>query len=441
MRRDGLFLLTAIGVLSFWIAGNLAAAQPPNEDDAKSASPLAWYDQGGVVVDGVAYFTSSDRSGDFPHVAAFDVDSLAKLKTYPFAKTYDSTPLLFQKRDGTWLIIAHEHVEKRTVARNRDTGQLEWISSANQPGSYFFGYSYFQCKDSRRLILIACQNGLHAMSGETGEEVWCLPARSTGGITPCVDQQRGWIFYQHDGKLLKIRANDGDVLKSIDVEAPHRCISWNTVLVDDSNGYFVATRWYGKPEWDSAIRVYDGDLNLIWERSGLPIGKKSTLTYAEGKLVVGGGNSWSKLYEGDQWKHVTAYSISRGDVVWQFDASRFRFSSIMNVPYFNGSFYAETQNGPDASQILRIDSSSGELLDVFDFGRPITSCAQCIIAHGRMFTGDLHEHRLVVTRIADDSNADWPGPFGGPQTNQMALPDEKSAKLVPMIELGACAAD
>lgn len=35
---------------------------------------------------------------------------------------------------------------------------------------------------------------------------------------------------------------------------PNVCISRNTVLVNDSRGHFVATRWYGKPECDSAIR-------------------------------------------------------------------------------------------------------------------------------------------------------------------------------------------
>ena len=64
--------------------------------------------------------------------------------------------------------------------------------------------------------------------------------------------------------------------------------------MNDSYGYFVATRWYGKPAWDSAIRVYDNDLNLVWEKTGLPNGKKDTLTYAQGKLVTGSGNGWAK---------------------------------------------------------------------------------------------------------------------------------------------------
>jgi hypothetical protein len=43
---------------------------------------------------------------------------------------------------------------------------------------------------------------------------------------------------------------------------------------------------------------------------------------------------------------------------------------------------------------------------------------------------------VVATKIAENSTLDWPGPFGDPQTNQMALPHEPGAKLVPMQEIG-----
>ncbi len=298
-----LILLAAVVTL----ARPVLAQQDTNCVNPTSDLGVEFYAQGGVVVDGIAYFTSDDggcvktgiRSPDFHSVVAFDVHTLRKVRTYHFGQTYDSSPFLFQKQDGTWLVIAHEHKNQRTVAFQRDTGQLEWTSADNQPGNYFFGYSSYRLDDGRQLILMACRNGLHAMSGETGEDVWWLKEKSTGGVTPCVDQERGWIFYQCNGKVLKVRATDGEVLQSVTVGTPNVCISWNTVLVDDDHGYFVATRWYGRPEWDSAIRVYDKDLNLVWERTGLPIGKKDTLTYVDGKLVTGSGNHWSKKYEGD----------------------------------------------------------------------------------------------------------------------------------------------
>jgi len=434
-----------IGIV-FLPSSSALSQDSPELVNPKSESGLRFYSQGGVVVGGIAYFTSDDggcvktglRSPDFHSVVAFDVRTFRKIRTYHFSQTYDSTPFVFQTRSGTWLVIAHEHKKRRTVAMNRDTGKVEWISAANQPGAYFFGYSYFQCDNSSKLILMACQNGLHAMSGESGKDVWWVQQRSTGGITPCVDQKRGWIFYQCDGRLLKIRATDGEILRSVAVGTPNRCISWNTVLVDDPRGYFVATRWYGKPEWDSAIRVYSRDLELVWERKALPIGKKDTLTYADGLLVTGSGNHWSKGgYQGTDWKYVAAYSIASGEMAWKCDLSQIGYESLFNLPYFNGYFYAETLGGKgNTSKLLRIRASDGKLEEALDYGRSIGSCAPCIIAHGKVLSGDLEEDRVVVTRIAKNSTADWPGPFCDPQTNHFALPHEANAGLVTMEEAG-----
>jgi hypothetical protein len=222
------------------------------------------------------------------------------------------------------------------------------------------------------------------------------------------------------------------------VGRPSACVSWNTLLVNDSNGHFVATYWYGAKEWDSAIRVFDVDLNLVWEKTGLPIGKKATLTYAEGKLVSGSGNQWYAEYKGDEWKYIAAYAIATGEVVWRCDLSKYAYTCILNVPYYNGYFYAETQDGQytETSKMFRIRGTDGELEEVLDYGRRITSCATSIISHGRILSGDLHEDRTVVTKIAENSNVDWPGPFGDPQTNQMAVPREPGARLVPMQEIG-----
>lgn len=429
---------------AFLIATAIVGQDKPKWTNPASDWGVEFYSQGGVVVDGVAYFTSDDggcvttglRPPDHPSVVALDIHTFRKVRTYPISQTYDSSPFLFQKKDGTWLVIAHEHKNKRTVACRRDTGKIEWISEANQSGSYFFGYSPFRRPDGTQLIFMACQNGLHAMSGETGKDVWWMKERSTGGITPCVDQQQGWVFYQCDGKVLKVRATDGEILKEAAIRPPNICISWNTVLVTDSHGYFVATRWYGRPEWDSAIRVFDKDLNLVWERTGLPIGKKDTLTYAEGRLVTGSGNHWSKKYEGDKWKYVAAYSITDGSVLWKCDLSHIAYESLFNLPCFNGYLYAETTGGDyGPSKLLRIRASDGKLMEVLDYRRSISSCAPCIIAHGKVLSGDLGEDRVAVTEIAENSKADWPGPFGDPQTNHFGLPNEPGAKLVPMREI------
>ncbi len=50
-------------------------------------------------------------------------------------------------------------------------------------------------------------------------------------------------------------------------------------------------------------------------------------------------------------------------------------------------------------------------------------------------SGDLYRDRVVATRIAEGSTADWPGPFGDPQTHQMAAPADPQARPVAMREL------
>lgn len=413
--------------------------------DANAESGLDLYSQGGVVVDGIAYFTANDssrregimRTEAYPCVVAFDAETHKKIRTYDFEFTYDSSPLVVQDSNGTWLVIAHEHKRARTVAIERDSGHVRWTSAANQPGNYFFGYSYYDRGDGSKLILMACKNGLHALSVDTGEEVWWIQRQGTGGVTPCVDQETGVIFFQCNGKVLKIRGDDGHVLKEVEVSWPNVCISWNTVLVDDTNGKFVATRWYGRPEWDSAIRVYDHNLNLVWQKTKLPNGKKDTLTYVGGKLICGSGNGWSKNYTGDEWKSLAAYDITDGRVVWKCDLSDYDYSGILNVPCLGNSLYAETSTSPPTtSHCFRINVETGELEEVYDYGRAITSCATHIIARGKIFSGDLWGDRVVVTRIAENCNASWPGPFGDPQKNQMTALSETEATLVPMAEIG-----
>jgi len=422
--------------------------KPVLADPSGSESGLDYYAQGGVVVDGIAYFLADQscskywKADGYPFGVAFDVRTFTKTRTYAFQDTYDSCPLVIRAQSGTWLVLAHEHKQKRTVAMNRDTGEVVWTSPANQPGSYFFGYSYYVRPGGSRLVFVASQNGLHALSSEDGTEVWHVPTKSTGGVTPCVDQEQGWVFYQADGQLMKVRATDGAVLKSAPVPRPCTTVSWNTVLVDDAHGYFVATYWFDfyaedgktrKMEWNSAIRVHDADLNLVWKRTGLPGSKKSTLTYVDGKVIIGAGGHWGAKYEGDAWKRVTAYSVKTGDVGWECDLSAYDYNVIVNAPYAYGSVYAEAWG--KTGKMFRINARTGALEEVLDYGVGIGSCAPSLAAHGMVLSGDLVRDGIIVTQVAEDSTADWPGPFCNPQTNTYALPDDPAATPVPMREL------
>jgi hypothetical protein len=121
--------------------------------------------------------------------------------------------------------------------------------------------------------------------------------------------------------------------------------------------------------------------------------------------------------------------------------SKYVYTCILNVPYASGRFYAETQDDVHAipgvtSKLFRINAATGSLEQVLDYGRDISSCATCIIARGKLLSGDLVHDRLVVTQLAAGSSADWPGPFGDPQLNQMAVASEPGAKTIPMREIG-----
>jgi outer membrane protein assembly factor BamB len=436
------------------------AAESAQETGPESGQPIIhnadgspWgtdhFAQGGVVVDGIAYFladqkfTPNLKAPDFPYGVAFDLETLWKIRTYPFEDTYDSSPLVIQRLDGSWIVIAHEYLRERTVALRRETGEVAWISPQNQPGAYFFGYSYYTRDDGSKLVLQAATNGLHAISAEDGTEAWWLQTQTRGGVTPAVDQDAGVAYYQVDGRVLKVDLGNGEVLAKTEVYPPSDVVSWNTVLVDDRDEPLVATYWFGFEggrgekgmRWNAAVRVFDADLTLLWQRTGLPGPKKSTITYAEGKLVIGTGSHWGGDYEGVDWKHVTAYDVETGEEVWRCDLRDHDFKFIMNVPYAWGSFYAEASGGN--GRLFRIDAATGELLEVLEYDAPVGSCAPPIIARGLMLSGDLGRDAVVVTRLAEGSTADWPGPFGDPQTNAYALSDDPHAVPVPMREIRA----
>ncbi len=445
---SGLVLL-AVSLGSAPVSGaDVPEGKPVLDDPSVSDSGLDFFSQGGVVVDGIAYFTADQSyskywKGDrYPFVEAFDARTFRKIRTFPFHDTYDSCPIVIRKRDGTRLIVAHEYKLERSTAMDCETGERVWTSPANQAGAYFFGYSLYRREDGSVLLFVSCRTGLHALDGETGEQVWWIQRQTMGGVTPCVDQANGWLYYQADGIVMKVQTETGRVLDSTPVPHPEKSVSWNTVLVNDETGYFVATYWFSsvepdgktpKKEWNSAVRVYDEDLGLVWEKTGLPGAKKTTLTYARGKLVLGTGGHWGAKYTGDKWKRIEAYAIRDGAVAWTCDLRAHDFQAVINIPYAYGSFYGEAW-GPK-SKLFRIDADTGALTGVHEYGVSVNSCAPCLISNGRMLSGDLIRDGIVATTLAEGCTSDWPGPFGDPRTHTYALPDRPGIRPVAMEEV------
>jgi hypothetical protein len=108
------------------------------------------------------------------------------------------------------------------------------------------------------------------------------------------------------------------------------------------------------------------------------------------------------------------------------------------VPLGRGSWEGQDVSGhrpPQTTKRFRINVSSGALEEVFGYGRMITSCATHVMAHGKILSGDLWDDGIAVTELADGSKAEWPGPFGDPQTNQNAVTDKGGVQLVPIHEI------
>lgn len=154
-----------------------------------------------------------------------------------------------------------------------------------------------------------------------------------------------------------------------------------------------------------------------------PSGSDSGLDYfSQGGVVVDGiayftaDFGCSKYAKGPDYPFVVA-----------FDTRTFR--KIRTY----GHFYAESIGR--SSELFRINASDGKLEGVLDYGTSVASCAPCIIARGMLLSGDLRRDGVVATVLAENSDADWVGPFGHPQTNVYAALEEPEAKILPMREV------
>lgn len=408
------------------------------------------YAQGGVVFGNYAFFTGQynetavqgrmqiPKHKQYPFVSMIDITNFKIVKTFDFNDTYDSSPLVITRGAGDTIVVAHEHLKSRTSAFNINTGKKVWTSDDNQPGPYFFGYSYYERNDKTKIILVSSKNGLHAISSENGEELWALNVPSTGGVTPAVDQERGAVYYQCDNSVYKINVLSGEVEKSFEIKKPYsRCVSWNTILAEANGRKFITTYWYNFDDGKGAIRTFDAELNPLWEKVELTTSKKATLTYHNsGKIIIGCGNGW-KPFKGDGWKKINAYNVATGEIDWTCDLTEFEFGSIINIPTLNNYLYAESQDNMSigSSKIFRINALSGLLEEVFYYGKPVTSFATSIIAKGYIFSGNLWRDELNIVKIAEDVQTDWLGPFGDPQKNSMAI-NADSPVFTPMTVVG-----
>ncbi len=395
------------------------------------------YAQGGIVVGGVAYLAADQsnsiasfaKPADYPFAASFQAGTLIPVKEYGFEDTYDSTPLIMTSSDGKKLLIMHEYKQQRSKAIDLETGETEWVSDANQPGHSFFGFSYYIRKNESDLILVEADNGLHAISLDTGQTVWWLERE--GGATPAVDQKQGIIYFQSRGRLDKINASTGQVIVSKKIHSYTKIYSTATVLINDANGYNVATYWYGRPLYRSSLKIFDADLNLKWEKEKLAGGPKTTISYGNGRIYLGSGDfSYPYSQNDSKWKHIRAYDVKTGKIIWTRRLSSYAYDDIPNVIYVNEFIIAETQSRRYSNHLIFVlNASDGSILQFLDTGSPASSCAPPLFSGGRLLTGNLFTDSFVVVELGLGEIVDWRGAFGDPQLHHMAADSKALTKL------------
>ncbi len=375
----------------------------------------------GSIRNGVGFFQDANGTD----VKAVDLDSFEELWTYKFQDMYDVSPMVEKNSEGTWLVIEHERANSRVKALYLADGGEAWISDNNIPYIGGTGFNYYLNKDGLTVVLAKGSNGLHALSIEDGHEIWFTPAQSWYSTIPAVDQENRWIYSQSFERVEKLEAETGKVLKSVYTVPDAMTTHSNTLLVNDEHGYFIATaNWNGNLLYGD-VTVYDSSLKVIWKKPRL-IERLSSLCYFKGTLFTAQCGGWydfqNRQTDRIDWKHVTAFDIGNGNIVWDLSLAGYDYGNIHDIAYCNRYLYAITDNtGSFVGKnrlLFRIRAEDGFLEEVLDFGFPRSICASPVITNGMLFEAG------VPTLLGEGAITEWYGQYGVRQVNHNVADDE-----------------
>ena len=286
-------------------------------------------------------------------------------------------------------------------------------------------------------ILVEAYNGLHCLSLETGNTLWKFidPYVPTNrlvreGVTPAVDQTNGFIYYQSLNTLWKINALNGQAIDFVPLVG--NVVSGNTVLIDDANGYFIAC-YYSKHEaYGGMIKVYDENLDLVWEVGGLNTFVKSSLCYHDGSLYIGTGDLFQYEYNHEWYAgqleqcRVISYNITNGAIRWTFDP----FPEALYIPngnhgigqvhYVNGYIIAFSDIGCgenyQGAKMWVLDATDGSVVKSYEHTGRVGACGRPAISYGRFFKGNLTTDKTEVFQFGAGAKTDY-APFGTHKIN------------------------
>jgi hypothetical protein len=306
-------------------------------------------------------------------------------------------------------------------------------------------------------ILVESNDGLYCLNIENGSTLWHFGPTHSGtnisnGLTPAVDQTNGFIYYQSYNRLWKLNAINGAVLDFVIITTQTLVASGNTILVNDVHGYFIACYYYANVAYGGAIKVFDANLDLVWEVTGLNASYKNKLCYHDGLLFTGTGDPFFNAeqigwYTGElEQCRVIAYDITDGSVEWTFDPyplatwNKDNVRGIMEVIYCNGYIIAETNtSGSKNYEVFVLDVTDGSVVKSYEHTAPISSCGTPALSKGKLFTGDLYSNKIVVIVLGTGDEDDF-APFGTHQTNTMEAPDTALATIADTIISGGSVA-
>jgi outer membrane protein assembly factor BamB len=379
------------------------------------------YLQHGIIKDGIGYFQHFDGMS----VGAIDIETQELIWEYPFNFVYDVPPLIDELNDGTKIIIELSMLDKCLYASYLSDGRFFWKSDTEIDPSWGTSMSIYRNELNEKYVIASVSGGLYAVSIENGKNVWHVPGKQASfSPTPAVDQKNRLIYFQNDNTLFKIEAETGKTIKTVstDKATTHN----NTILIDDNNGYFIATLWM--PDLTTLdyglLNVYDQDLNIVWQKNDVLTDHLHALTYHNGKLYASqcAGLEFFKIMSRDEneYKKIRAFNIIDGSLVWECDLSAYNYANILDYPYYDGKLWAVTDNGELYVDRLyfKIDAETGYLESVLDSKFQYTVCSTPVISRGTFIEGG---HFL---KIGNGPYNDWLYQYGNTCMNHNAV-DER----------------
>jgi len=88
--------------------------------------------------------------------------------------------------------------------------------------------------------------------------------------------------------------------------------------------------------------------------------------------------------------------------------------------------FAETQDLVNNSTLFVVNGLTGNMLEVYNFDTPNTSCAPSILSNNYFQSGDIHQDQINILKVLEGNIFEWKGPFGELYTNTNSINTSKT---------------